>query len=61
MNYINVSIMTNASYPHWKVIEETIFIDETKEDYLWIYEELKNKYQDSDDEYPLEMEIEHLD
>ena len=33
--------MTNATYPHWKVIEETIFIDETKEDYLWIYEELK--------------------
>ena len=61
MNYIRVSIMTSTSYPFWKVIEEVIIIDESKEDYLWIYEGLKNRYQDSDDEYPLEMEIEHFD
>ena len=61
MNYIRVSIMTNISYPFWKVIEEVIIIDESKEDYLWIYEGLRNRYQDSDDEYPLEMEIEHFD
>ena len=61
MNYIKVSIMTNISYPLWKAIEEPIVIDETKEDYLWGYEELKNYYQDFDDEYPLKIEIEHHD
>ena len=60
MKKIKVDIMTNKSYPKWKVINSTTVVNEKEENYLWEFEALKNLFQDSEDEYPCEMIIEHL-
>lgn len=60
MKKIKVDIMTNRTYPKWKAKGFTTIVNEKNENYLWGFEALKNIFQDSEDEYPLEMVIEHL-
>lgn len=61
MKNIKVSIMTNKSYPSWKVVDQEMNIDESKVNYQWRYEDFKLKYQDSKNEYPVEIQIQWLD
>lgn len=59
MKKIKVSIMTNKSYPTWKVKKAEIIINENEKNYYWSYEDIKAKYQDSEDEYPVDTIIEN--
>lgn len=60
MKNIKVSVMTNKSYPSWKAVDQEMIIDESKKNYNWDYEDIKLKYQDSEDEYPVEIYIEWI-
>ena len=60
MKKIKVKIMKKKKKKQWKVINFTTVVNEKEENYLWEFEALKNLFQDSEDEYPCEMIIEHL-
>ena len=57
---IKVTIKTEERYPCWLVKDYPIEVDETKEDYYWMFEDLRNKFQSPKSEYPIEMLIERL-
>lgn len=51
---IKVSIMTNKSYPAWKVMDEVVVIERPDHrSYHWEYMELCRKYKTEDDENPV--------
>lgn len=58
---IKVSIMTNKTYPKYKVKDFIIDVNEKEESYYWEYKELENKFKTSIDEYPVEMDIDILE
>lgn len=60
MKKIRLSIMTNKTYPSYKVVNYEMFVDENKKSYSWEYQAIKDTFQDSDDEYPVGYEIEEV-
>ena len=57
---IKVTIQTEESYPGWLVKDYPIEVDETKEDYYWEFEDLRNKFQSPKSGYPIAVLIEVL-
>ena len=54
---IKVRIMTNKSYPRYKVKDFIIDVNENEKSYFWGYKDLEDKFKTSIDEVPIELII----
>lgn len=57
---IKLNIMTNKTYPKYKVKDFIIDVNEKDISYYWKYKELENIFKTSIDEYPIDMTIEKI-
>ena len=60
MKNIKVNIMTNKSYPKWKVKNYSISVDENNKSYYWEYKDLEIAFKSSNDEHPVILEINYI-
>lgn len=60
MKKIKASIMTNKSYPSYKIKNYEMNVNETLTSYYWEYKEVEEMFKTEEDEHPVTLIIEEV-